>query len=775
MRHAILPLSALVLLLWPVAAAADWQVWVERATVKVLPERPAGAAGEAALEAARGEWEGFQLVVRDEQQPITGLDLTLGELRGPAGGVIPLDRTRAYREWLVDIATPSACFLRLRCEGIPEPHGRLPGRYPDPLIPLDDPYDPAHPAVGAPFDVPPATSQALFVDLFVPRDAPAGRYSGEVTVHATDRAPVTVPVTLEVWDFALPRNRTVATSYGFSANLVTRYHGGPTGPGPVDRDRLVRNYRVALHEHLLDETTVNGPVDFRFGEDGQLLPVDWAAYDAAVRPLLDGSYWPDGQPPVRFATGRFEPGSGHGGLSDDQWARAAAALAQHLQERGWLSRAWLYSADEPFLGGHEQAFVSIPADVLLLNTYTDLWRGRVGVTNPLDERLVGAADIWIPVTPMYDDWFYVSPGGYPGYAAYAERRRLGEELWFYVCNANFPPFLGYDVDARLGYEPRLVKWGAYREGATGFLFWRVNYWQDPEPWAVLANYVEFGNLFARQGDGILFYPGDHDGTAGGAGSPPEVAMDGPALSYRMKMIRDGLEDWELFRMTEEQGGGPWVRTQIARAYRRFGARFGPGYYDPEDPPWTLDDQVLHDARRQIAAKLLHLLHPEQYVDPEGGDPPDPEDGGVPDGGEDAGAGEDAGPDAGAAPDGGADGGPPADLGEPLDRGVPDAADQDASADLGPSLPDADPVTDATLPGPDGPVVHDLGINTTDGSSPKDAGITPPAATDEGCGCALHGPAAASRSAWLAIVLALPLLRRRRFHDRRPSGSSRSPA
>jgi len=209
--------------------------------------------------------------------------------------------------------------------------------------------------------------------------------------------------------------------------------------------------------------------------------------------------------------------------------------------------------------------VSIPADVLLLNTYTDLWRGRVGVTNPLDERLVGAADIWIPVTPMYDDWFYVSPGGYPGYAAYAERRRLGEELWFYVCNANFPPFLGYDVDARLGYEPRLVKWGAYREGATGFLFWRVNYWQDPEPWAVLANYVEFGNLFARQGDGILFYPGDHDGTAGGAGSPPEVAMDGPALSYRMKMIRDGLEDWELFRMTEEQGGGPWVRTQIARA------------------------------------------------------------------------------------------------------------------------------------------------------------------------------------------------------------------
>jgi hypothetical protein len=35
-------------------------------------------------------------------------------------------------------------------------------------------------------------------------------------------------------------------------------------------------------------------------------------------------------------------------------------------------------------------------------------------------------------------------------------------------------------------------------------------------------------------------PGNDDGTRGGPGSAHGVAMDGPALSYRLKMVRDGL-------------------------------------------------------------------------------------------------------------------------------------------------------------------------------------------------------------------------------------------
>jgi MYXO-CTERM domain-containing protein len=62
---------------------------------------------------------------------------------------------------------------------------------------------------------------------------------------------------------------------------------------------------------------------------------------------------------------------------------------------------------------------------------------------------------------------------------------------------------------------------------------------------------------------------------------------------------------------------------VRRAYRRFGnlfmedcARADLGYYCPDDQPWTLDEDVLLDARRRVASKLLFLTHPDRYPDPE---------------------------------------------------------------------------------------------------------------------------------------------------------------
>ena len=595
-------------------ARADWNVWVEPATQKILPDRPPGDSTDASLEAARNEWEGLQIVVRSDDSSIENVDVVLPDLIGPDDFVIPVVRTRVYREWLVELTNPPECIIG--CVGAPPELTREPGRYPDALVPFTDPYSEDPLPVGAPFELEPATSQAIFVDVYVPAEAPAGLYTTTFEVRAEGQQAVRIPVTLRVWDFALPAERRVATAYGFSSNLLGRYHGGADGLDAEEITRFIRNYEHALHEHHIDVTTINGPVVFQFDADGNLLEVDWTGYDAVVGPRLDGEYWPDGQPPVRFNTGRFRPGLGHGDLTEDQWAQAAAAFAVHLQEQGWLDRAYMYSHDEPFIPEHVQAYETIPADVQLLNRYTDLWKGHVLVTNPLDERLIGSVDIWCPVTPMYSDWFYNPPRDYPAYADYEERRALGEELWFYVCNANVPPWAGYDVDAPLGHEPRIVKWGAFQEDASGFLYWSTSYWHRNDPWHIIANVEVFGDLGARNGDGILLYPGDHDGPDGEAGSPPEVSMDGPALSYCMKMVRDGLEDWELFLLASELGARDYVRSQVARAYTQFGAHFVSGAYDPEAPPWTVDDALLYEVRRNVAAKVLYLLHPDDYPDPE---------------------------------------------------------------------------------------------------------------------------------------------------------------
>jgi hypothetical protein len=625
--HTLLTASLLSFLLpaGPGPAAA-WRVWTEPAGVKVLPDRAPPAADAPApaiaLDAVRGEWVGFQVAVRGDGGDLTGVDVATDDLESADGARLAVPRTHVYRAGLLTLTHYSRCFPRWDCAGYPPELVRRPGRFPDPLIPFADPYDPAHPAVGAPFDLPAGDTAAVYVDIRIPRETAPGRYVATWQVTAAGETAVPVAVAVVVHDVTLPRERRVATAYGFGASRIWRHHGGAGGPSEEDRARIERHYDQALREHLMDATTIDGPLPaFTFDADGHLEPPDWSAYDAAVAPRLDGGWWEDGQPPVRFATGLFEPGSGKGGLDDDQWAQAAAAFAEHLQARGWLERAWLYSSDEPFLPGHQDAYRRIPADVALLRRYTDLWDGHVMVTNPLDERLIGSVDIWCPVTPMYDDWYWVE--GHAGRAAYDERRALGEELWFYNCNANFPPWAGYDIDAPLGHEPRVLKWGAYAERATGFLHWRANYWYTEDPWHDVANLDEFGPLFARNGDGLLIYPGDHDGTAGGLGSPEGVAIDGPVVSYRMKLLRDGLEDWELFLLAEDEGAGAFVQAQVARAYRQFGAHVETGDFDPANPPWTFDPAVLDDARAQVVAKVLHLRDPAAHPDPEAPPPVDP--------------------------------------------------------------------------------------------------------------------------------------------------------
>jgi len=592
------------------------QVWVERSTTKVLKGKPPlGKSTAAFIEAARNEYEGFQVVIRAQGgKPLPLVDVTLGTLAGPDGAEIPASLARLYFEYYVKVEQPSPCdpFFNDDCTKYP-PYVRLPGEYPDALVPFLDPYVDGVVPVGAPFDLAAEDQATVFVDLYVPGDAAPGTYQGELTVRSAGEELALVPVKLDVWDFEIPDERHVATSFGFSGGQVAKYHSLPDSE---TAEEVHRNYELEIHRHRIDYTTYNPGLSFQFDDAGQLLPVDFSAYDAWLGPRIDGSYFPDGAGLNRFNLGMFSPGHGTGGLTEAQFVEAARAVVEHLDSKGWLPRVYLYSLDEPWLldNWKSGSYDKIKAGVGLLSQASELWDGHVLVTGPWQQVLDGIVDIWCPVTPMYGDTFWPK-GSWPGPDKYADLLAQGQELWFYVCNANFPPQMGYDIDTRIGHEPRLLKWGAWAEHATGFLFWSMTYWFTNDPWHDLANYAQFGDLFSRNGDGILVYPGNHDGTAAPSGSPVGIHLDGPVVSLRMKQIRDGLEDWELFLLASSLGAEEWTRKQVATAYSAFGQPFGPEF-SMESPPWTLDEEVLFEARRQVALKVQHLLHPERYEDPE---------------------------------------------------------------------------------------------------------------------------------------------------------------
>lgn len=600
-------------LLIPSPALAAWQVGVAPSTQKVLPDTEVPASTTIALGAGLGEHEAFQVLVRDDAG-LTGVDMAVSDLTGPDAAAIEASAVTLYLEHYFDIQQPSPSFM-----GALEGHPREAGRYPDPLIPFVDPWAEGAPAVAAPFDLTAGETRAAWVDVAVPDDATPGHYTGTLTATATGQDPVEIAIALTVWPFGLPRDKTVATSFGFSSNLPRRFHGGPDGEPHEDYAEILRRYYQLMHDYRIDPTHLPGSVDFALDDDGAVLEPDWTDYEAEVGPFLDGSIFDDGAPITRFNVGHFRPGGGQGSMSEAQWGEAARLFSEHLDDLGWWERGYVYSTDEPYYNGGDATYEQIHSDVGVLHEHAPLWDGHVLVTSPYNAIVDGDIDIWCPVTPMYDEWFFGPL--YESREFYQERIAMGEELWFYVCNANFPPYAGYDIDTTVGYEPRIVKWGTWYEGATGFLFWRVNYWIDDDPWNVWANFEYFGDMFGRNGDGVLLYPGDHDGTSAPLGSPEGVSIDGPIASYRLAQVRDGLEDWELFELAEDLGAGDYARAQVQQAYRQFGTapREDCGdalAYCPEDPPWTLDQQVLLDARWAVASKVAHLMDPDTWPDPE---------------------------------------------------------------------------------------------------------------------------------------------------------------
>jgi hypothetical protein len=130
--------------------------------------------------------------------------------------------------------------------------------------------------------------------------------------------------------------------------------------------------------------------------------------------------------------------------------------------------------------------------------------------------------------------------------------------------------------------------------------WDTIYWTLNDPWGPNIQ-------FAKTGDGVLIYPGNHDGLDAPNGSPPNVAIDGPIPSYRLKMIRAGLQDWALFDLAEQYGLKAYARAQIEQAYSQLGGCSWAGCPPPVNGSWywKWDDATLASARHNIAQAIIN--------------------------------------------------------------------------------------------------------------------------------------------------------------------------
>ncbi len=493
----------------------------------------------AKLFAARNEWASFQILLRSEQ-PVEGIDVEAGDLRGPNGFVLHGADSRLYREHQLHLTAGTYRNDSFKADW-----------YPDPLIPFRNPVTgerlegPRFKA--APFDLPARETHGFWVDLYVPSNTPPGDYREIYRVTARGGESRDIGVSLKVWNFALPQTPTLVTAFG-SPHLREYYqqqaketHGPEPSDWPAVQDQvnqllsehrfnavppaemlapvaqadgsfLIPSRQVRLLQEFIDRYHVNAlqtphpeSVIKDTGSQQDLLRAWLQAFDQAANELK--------RPGVLFYTYlKDEPNTLEDYRYVQKWGRAVRACKSVVKvlvvEQPWT---------EPGFGGADSA-------------WGDLY---------------GAVDIWCPLFSLHRQ------------ASAAARQVLGESIWTYTALCQGEPTPWWHIDFPL-LNYRVPAWMAWRDGMTGLLYWGgMSYWrQTKDPWTEAPYYS--GNGEPQQGErGIIF-----NGEGSLVYPARAVGYNGVVPSISLKALRDSIQDYEYLALLQRVGKAAEAREAV---------------------------------------------------------------------------------------------------------------------------------------------------------------------------------------------------------------------
>jgi hypothetical protein len=514
------------------AADNDLTVWWCESGWKVGRERPVptppakGHVPPACLSAAGGEAEPVQVVLHaDRDTTLQGVEI--GRFRNGRG---------ARADFAVEVNEVAYVPVTKPTDGTCRA-----GSYPDPLPPLKTPLPLAA-----------GVNQPLWLTFHVPPNTPAGDYTGTVKLR-TSRGAVAVPVRVRVYGFALPRETHLHSALGLGAGAISRYHG-LTNRG--DQTAVFERYLENFAAHRISPYSFYdfAPIELRFVGEGtnQHAQLDFSKFDAAAERWLGPGGFNTFQLPLEGMGGGtfyeralgslagFKEGTPeHARLFKDYLSQ----VENHLRERGWLDRAFIYWFDEP----DAKDFPFVVEGMKRLKAAAPGLKRML--TKQPDPALLGHVEIWCGLTP---EW---TP------ERVRARRAVGEEVWWYICTGPKAPYVTEFID-HPGTELRLWPWQSWQCGVTGILIWATVYWTSPtaypepalqNPWEDPMSWVSgYGTPVGTRnpwgnGDGRFLYPPRRD-----PNRAPTPSLDGPINSVRWENLRDGMEDYEYFWLLQQE-------------------------------------------------------------------------------------------------------------------------------------------------------------------------------------------------------------------------------
>ena len=506
----------------------------------------------AALQGARGEYVSFQLVLTNNtEKPLKGIEVAMKHFKNNSHQLSILPEL--FLEWSVEVNTPSTGYPRSALGT---------GWYPDALIPFQYIQQGSKPkGVNAwlyPLQLPDFNnriehqkSQLIWVDQYIPfekTDAASSLYKSEITV-AIEGVTQTIPVELNVWDFAIPNENMLKGSLqheGFVSSMNEK--------DELQIYQLMKRNRICVMDPTYKPTLIT---------TGKTVSIDWKKFDDRLKKYLTGEAFTK-----KYG---YEYGPGYG-TPVETFLLPFDVYGKH-DTRGWPD---VGKPDVERNPGNKAAYINIIRKVkdhlkpLVNPKTTDLtvylngldesyfpeawnrmayygnlfkkeypgaeFRVDGGYNDTAMQVIENAISSWAVHTIEFDD------------SRFNKYAKMGIRQWLYgpmIYESKVNSWVGSSTFTDLPLvNDRAISWASWKYHAHSWISWGIGAgwkagWYDSETWksANDAGNADGYDEKKLNGNGMLLYS---------PGIIPNVK--GPCPSIRLKMMRNGVQEYEYMRL-----------------------------------------------------------------------------------------------------------------------------------------------------------------------------------------------------------------------------------
>lgn len=446
-------------------------------------------------------------------------------------------------------------------------------------------------------DVPGGTYKAVWLNIDIPENAQEGSYEGTVSIRANGEEK-SLPLKVRIYPLDMPTERGLKVAVHYDTKDFSKFHN-------IDEQysdewfAMLKKYAENMVAHRQNIFIAHMRSIGIEKQSDNSFEFDFSIFDRIAE-----TFWNTGGMDY-LETGYMLTRRGEGGwealeieLNDILITDATTGeqveipgeevipvllpeFEAHLREKGWLDKTYLHVLDEPSL---HNAKSWIEMSKYLHNLAPGMTRMDALNTPYLMDYVEVAVPMLDHLAAMYDQ--------------FKEGQRNGTELWFYTTGVfQASSFPNKTIDMPL-MDNRVMHWLNYKYDIPGFLHWGWNRWNE--------NPLE--EMDDNLGDAWHVYPSEN----------------GVLNSLRWEQLRNGLQDYEYFKLLEEKMRefkndlGPefeWIDP--AQRSREIAGEIVQSLVD-----YKYEPETLHEARKEVITEILNFdsspmvyvqTHPEEFT------------------------------------------------------------------------------------------------------------------------------------------------------------------